>query len=159
MMLAFCIWHFPPILLHPRNPPNLETQIPRYLAVQTRVEIWFKLNLYREISVFLIWWIFGEVAFWRGGVRKLKQRRRCETLQHSATYCNILKHVAIHSNTRRKLKKIGCCGALYYTLSHCNTFLHFATKWSILQHTATHCNTRRKLKQRRQCDEKNVNRV
>jgi len=37
------ISQFPLKMLHPRNPPNRETQIPRYLAVQTpRFLVWFE---------------------------------------------------------------------------------------------------------------------
>jgi len=33
------IWQFPLELLHPRNPTNRETHIPRYLALQIQMEI------------------------------------------------------------------------------------------------------------------------
>jgi len=45
-------------MLHPRNPPHRETQIPRYLAVQIQIEFWFEFvprnwNLYPEEFQFL----------------------------------------------------------------------------------------------------------
>jgi len=40
------IWKFPQKMLHPRNPQNLETQIPLYLAVQIQIEILACLDLY-----------------------------------------------------------------------------------------------------------------
>ena len=48
----------------------------------------------------------------------------CNTLQHTATYCNILKYTATH-----------CSNTLPHTATHCNT----------LQHTAAHYNTKHTL--------------
>jgi len=39
------IWQFPLELLHPRNPPNRESLISRYLAVQIQIETLFKFEL------------------------------------------------------------------------------------------------------------------
>jgi len=53
----------PQKMLHPRNPPNRETQIPRY---KFKVNQNPNLNLYREIPrnlSFSIWLDFGDVTF------------------------------------------------------------------------------------------------
>ena len=57
------VWQFPLKMLHLGNPPNRETQIPRYLVVQFKLRSWFNLNLYREVE-FLDLEDFGGVAFW-----------------------------------------------------------------------------------------------
>ena len=48
---------------------------------------------------------------------------QCNTLQHTATCCNMLHYTLQHTATQ--------CNILWRTATHCNT----------LQHTATHCNT------------------
>ena len=53
------IWQFPLKMLYPRNLPNRETQIPRYLAYNFKLRFWLNLNLYREIRV-----------CWFGGFRR-----------------------------------------------------------------------------------------
>jgi len=67
-------------------------------------------------------------------------------LQHSATYCNTLRHICstlfwIHQTCR----KMDEGNTLQHTATHCNTLQHTATHCNKLQHTATHCNTRNKL--------------
>jgi hypothetical protein len=52
-------------------------------------------------------------------LRCLALQHTINTLQHTATHCNILQHTATHCNT------------LQHPATHCNT----------LQHIATHCNT------------------
>ena len=54
----------------------------------------------------------------------------CNTLQHTATYCNILKYTATH-----------CSNTLPHTATQCNTLQHTTTRCDTLKHTATHCNT------------------
>jgi len=92
------------------------------------------------------------------------------TTQHTATYCNILRHTATHIAQRTaiqcntdlqwhhrvcvRLADISRAYALQHTVTHCNTLqhiaLHTATYYNTLQHrreyfseihTATHCNT------------------
>ena len=49
--------HFPLKMPHPRNPPNLETQIPRYKLKRHQN---LNLNLHRKIPTnpsFSMWWI------------------------------------------------------------------------------------------------------
>ena len=36
----YVVWQFPMKMQHFRNPPNRETQIPRYLAIQIQIGIW-----------------------------------------------------------------------------------------------------------------------
>jgi len=82
------------------------------------------------------------------------------TLQHAATFCNILHHTATHTATHTTthplsltwcLSYVGTlsflrthntphCVALQHTIRHCNTLQHTA-KYNTLQHTATHCNS------------------
>jgi len=59
-------------------------------------------------------------------------------LQHTATHCNSLQHVAKHtgdSELATDVSHANCAAAL------CNTLLHTATHCNSLQHTALHCNT------------------
>jgi len=58
-----CVWQRPLKMLHPRNQPRWEPQIPRYLA-QIKVRFWFILTLYREIWVSRFRWcsIFREIC-------------------------------------------------------------------------------------------------
>jgi len=57
------IWQFPLKKLHYRNPPNRETRMFRYLAIQIQIEIqWWHWNLYRGI------WVSGS-GWYRGSVR------------------------------------------------------------------------------------------
>ena len=69
-------------------------------------------------------------AFAHECLKGLLSRRcviRSNTLQHTATHCNIRQHTATYGNTRQ------------HNVIHCNTQQHTAT--IMLQHTATHCNT------------------
>jgi len=57
------IWQFPPKMLHPRNPPDRETQIPQYRFKFNQDHM---LNLCCEILrhlSFRIWWISGMLNF------------------------------------------------------------------------------------------------
>ena len=53
------VWQFPLKMLHPRNPPNQESQIPWYLVVQIQSGflVWFE-SVTRNLS-FWTWWISG----------------------------------------------------------------------------------------------------
>jgi len=62
-----------------------------------------------------------------------------DTLQHTATYCNILQHTATHCNT------------LKHTATYCNILQHTAIHCNTLQHTATHCNTLQHIEREREC--------
>ena len=53
------VWQFPLKMLHPRNLPHRETQIPQYLAVQIQIEIWIR----TEEFGFLDLMGFGVVVF------------------------------------------------------------------------------------------------
>jgi len=66
----------------------------------------------------------------------------CNTLQHTATYCNILlklQHTATYCNALQHTATH--CIALQRTTTHCNALQRTATHCNTLQHTATHCNT------------------
>jgi len=60
----------------------------------------------------------------------------CNTLQHTATHCNTPQHTATHCNTLQHTATH--CNALQHTATHCNTLQHTATHCNTLQHTATH---------------------
>jgi len=53
--LFYYIWQFPLKMLYPRNPPNRETRISQYFAVQIQIEIlvWFDITFSME-SVILV---------------------------------------------------------------------------------------------------------
>ena len=65
---------------------------------------------------------------------------RCNTLQHTATYClsNVLTKLLTYDPTQEKMYM-----EVLYTRTHahtcCNTLQHTATHCNTLQHTATHC--------------------
>ena len=83
------------------------------------------------------------------------------TLQHTATYCNILQPIATNCNTLQctviRCKTLcntlqhsattlqqhcnNIATTLQHTARHCNTLQHTTTHCNTLQHTATHCNT------------------
>ena len=54
-----CTTHIPFRILHLRNPPNRETQIPWYLAVQTQVETLDSFESVPRNLDILLWWILG----------------------------------------------------------------------------------------------------
>ena len=62
----------------------------------------------------------------------------CNTLQHTATYCNTRQHAAMYRK-RRLCVYYAHCNTLQHTATYCNTLQHTATHCNILQHTATHC--------------------
>jgi len=86
----------------------------------------------------------------------------CDTLQHTATYCNTLQHSATHNgNTLRKEEPFPLTATHYNAIQHtmekhykkksrgvslqhtaqCNTVQHSATQCNTVQHSATQCNT------------------
>jgi len=72
--------------------------------------------------VAVCWSVCGILSF---GLPKMCGRSNDETpdtLQHTATYCNILQHTK-------------------HTATHCTTLQHTPTRWSSLQLISTHCNT------------------
>jgi len=46
-------------LLNPQNPPNQETQIFQYLAIQIQIEILKKFDCAPKNLTFWVWWISG----------------------------------------------------------------------------------------------------
>jgi len=76
------------------------------------------------------------------------------TLQHTATYCNILHHTTIYCKICNTLEEkrtdsksaATYCNTLHHTVMHCNTLQCTATRCSVLLHTATHLK-RRELSQ------------
>jgi len=84
-------------MLHPRNPPDLETQIPRY-KLRSFQKLRFCTARYREI-----WdsWFGGFQKFSKFGgncytlfpeVSRHCNALHCNALQHTATYCNTLQY-------------------------------------------------------------------
>jgi len=120
-------------MLHLRNPPYPETQIPRYnLKLAQNINS----NWYREIpntekSEFLDLVDFGSVAIsvesvipkWFIHTHQPKYLHLVyigDSLVTNSIYPESLQHTATHNNTEQ------------HTATHCNT----------LQHTATHCTSR-----------------
>jgi len=54
---------FPLKLQHSQNPPNRETQISRYLAVQIQIEISISFEIVPRFLSFCIWWILEVLHF------------------------------------------------------------------------------------------------
>ena len=63
------------------------------------------------------------------------------TPQRSATFCNTLQHTATHCNILHMHWTESVWYNMLYTATHCNTLQHTATHCNTLQLTATHCNT------------------
>jgi len=119
------IWQFPLQMLHLRNPPNPETQIPRY---KLRLDQNVNSNSYREIpnaekSKFLDLVDCGSVAIsvetvipkWYIHTHQPNHQHIAyigDSLVTNSIYHESLQHTATHSNT------------LQHTATHCNT-LHF----------------------------------
>ena len=64
----------------------------------------------------------------------------CNTLQHTATHCNIRVR---EYRSAAVMESFTCheSNKLQQAASRCNTLQHTATHYTTLQHTATHCNT------------------
>ena len=80
---------------------------------------------------------------------------QCNSLQHTATHCNILqRHVLLrrislqvcntyqrtHYTTTPRLASSYFLASMRHTTTHCNTQQLTATHCNTLQHTKTHCN-------------------
>jgi len=124
-----------------------------------------KASPYKDMHIYIsclltcmcITWMYVQFALInaRGNMRPFKHKRKCMTLQHTASHCITLQHTATHCNTLQHPKQINDQRhhAAYqhghtamnhtatYTATNCNTLQHTATHCNALQHTATHCNT------------------
>ena len=71
------------------------------------------------------------------------------TLQHTATHCNILQHilwifilwVQASSGSFQLWHIVAHCSILQHTTAHCSTLQHTAAHYSTQQHTAAHSST------------------
>ena len=75
------------------------------------------------------------------------------TLQRTATRCNLLQRTAVHCNTQQRTAanktnmeddvqdRRVCVSVLQLAATQCNTQQHTATDCNTLRQTATHCNT------------------
>jgi len=68
----------------------------------------------------------------------------CNTLQHTATYCN----------TERRSTLTACphYNTVQNPATHCNTLQHTAALYNTLQHTTTHCNNQLMCQRSNQCN-------
>ena len=70
-----------------------------------------------------------------------KVDRITNTLQITATHCNVMHHTAPHFNTVHQGAPQCTTPQQQHTARHCNTLQNTATHCKTLQHPATYCNT------------------
>ena len=70
-----------------------------------------------------------------------RQKRTCNTLQHTAPHCTTLHHTGPHCATPHHTATHSY--TLQYTATCCNTHQHAATRGNTLHHSAPHCTLHR----------------